>query len=245
MRAQEAPQPGGCRMPKEARKIKQQYRAASRAAGPTHPHFAWSRLNRHHVEVWGITPGHNRPALPAAAPAKAWSQGTPGSTARGKEAEVSGFWILVRGSPFAVCSSAFRPSPVAAPAKAWSPDAKMASLPVSKSLPAMLRAAMQAGPLLPVSQSPSLPVSKSHRLRRSRPQVSASLLLLLVLLLVLDSSAPPSPRSSAPQSARPFEDEFEDDHGGAEFPPPWLDGARVYRRPLAWFLGALGSGTGE
>ena len=159
MRAQEAPQPGGCRMPKEARKIKQQYRAASRAAGPTHPHFAWSRLNRHHVEVWGITPGHNRPALPAAAPAKAWSQGTPGSTARGKEAEVSGFWILVRGSPFAVCSSAFRPSPVAAPAKAWSPDAKMASLPVSKSLPAMLRAAMQAGPLLPVSQSPRLKVS--------------------------------------------------------------------------------------
>jgi hypothetical protein len=61
MRAQEAPQPGGCRMPKEAQKIKRQYRAASRAAGPTHPHFAWSRVNRHEVEVWRITPGEKLP----------------------------------------------------------------------------------------------------------------------------------------------------------------------------------------
>jgi hypothetical protein len=48
-----------------------------------------------------------------------------------------------------------------------------------------------------------------------------------LILLVLDSSAPPSPRSSA----RPFEDEFEDDAVA-----PWFDGARVCRRPLAWVL---------
>jgi hypothetical protein len=68
---------------------------------------------------------------------------------------------------------------------------------------------------------------------------------LILLVLVLDSSAPPASRSSAPHSARPFEDEFEDDHGGQSPLLLGLTECVCVADHSPGFWGRWGSGTGE